>query len=189
MTERQPYRVVQELGAVEVRHYDPCVLAEVVIDGSIEGAGNRAFGPLASYIGGRNRSSARLPMTAPVLQEAASEKLAMTAPVLQEPAGEGRWVVSFVLPGGRALADYPEPMDPQVVLRELPAEDAAALRWSGRWSDANVRRRAGELLGALEGSEWSAVGQVRWARFDPPWTPPFLRHSEVVVPVRRAVVR
>jgi hypothetical protein len=109
--------------------------------------------------------------------------------VLQESGGDGRWVVSFVLPGSRSLGEYPEPLDPQVSLRELPAEDAAALRWSGRWSAGNVEQRTNELLAALEGSSWAASGAVRWARFDPPWKPAFLRHNEVVVPVRRAVVR
>ncbi|MEI6362651.1 MAG: heme-binding protein [Actinomycetes bacterium] len=186
MTESQSYAVIDEVGPVEVRHYASCVVADVVITGSIEGAGNRAFGPLVSYIGGRNRGAVSLEMTAPVLQEPAPEKLSMTAPVLQESAGEGRWVVSFVLPGSRSLAQYPQPLDPQVTLRELPAEDAAALRWSGRWSAGNVEQRTGELLAALEGSVWSASGAVRWARFDPPWKPAFLRHNEVVVPVQRA---
>ena len=36
----------------------------------------------------------------------------MTAPVIQESAGAGQWTVSFVLPGARALADYPIPDDP-----------------------------------------------------------------------------
>lgn len=65
-----------EHGDVELRRYAPCVLAEVVVSGSAERAGNTAFRPLLSYISGRNRSRVTLDMTSPVLQS--NEKLAMT---------------------------------------------------------------------------------------------------------------
>jgi hypothetical protein len=186
VTEQQKYTVLDRVGPAEIRQYAACVVADVVLRGSIEGAGNRAFGPLAAYIGGRNRSNTSLAMTAPVLQEATSERLAMTAPVLQEAGDDGAWVVSFVLPGDRSLEAYPEPTDPQVSLRALAPHEAAALRWSGRWTAGNVADRTSELLALLQDSEWHPDGAVRWARFDPPWKPAFLRHNEVVVPVLRA---
>lgn len=62
------------------------------------------------------------------------------------------------------------------------------MRWSGRWSAGNVEQHSQFLLSALAGSPWWPNGEIRWARFDPPWKPAFLRHNEVVVPVRRAVV-
>ena len=77
MTQEQTYQVVAEHGDVELRRYAPCVLAEVVVSGSAERAGNTAFRPLLSYISGRNRSRVTLDMTSPVLQS--NEKLAMTA--------------------------------------------------------------------------------------------------------------
>jgi hypothetical protein len=125
-------------------------------------------------------------MTAPVIQQARSEKLAMTAPVIQEPSGEGSWTVSFVLPGSRALAEYPVPDDPRVVLRELPAQLAAALRWSGRWTADNVERRTAELRSEMERAGWQPAGEPRWARFDPPWRPAFARRNEIVIPVAAA---
>ena len=187
MTEQQRYDVVAHLGSIEIRHYAACVVADVVVGGSEESAGNRAFRPLVGYIGGRNRRSESLAMTAPVLQER-GESMAMTAPVLQAAGAGGRWVVSFVLPGDGSIEDYPEPLDPAVVLRSVPSEDAAALRWSGRWTTGNVDRRRRELMDGLQGSAWRPDGPMRWARFDPPWRPAFLRRNEIVVPVRRAAV-
>jgi len=188
VTEQQRYDVVAQLGSVEIRHYAACVVADVVVSGSEESAGNRAFRPLVGYIGGRNRHSESLAMTAPVLQESGGESLAMTAPVLQSAGTGGQWVVSFVLPGDRSIDEYPEPLDAAVVLRSVPPEDAAALRWSGRWTAGNVDRRRRELLDALADSGWGPDGPTRWARFDPPWRPAFLRRNEIVVPVRRAAV-
>lgn len=106
----------------------------------------------------------------------------MTAPVTQEDSGQGSWVVSFVLPGERSLQDYPVPVDPQVTLRAVPEHVAAALRWSGRWTTRNIERRTAELRTLMDQAGWQGGGKPRWARFDPPWTPPFLRRNEIVIP-------
>ena len=183
VTEQQEYRVVEALGDVELREYAPCVVAEVTVAGSADEAASAAFRPLFSYISGANRTSSSLAMTAPVLQESAGQRLAMTAPVLQESAGPSEWAVSFVLPGARPLEDYPVPTDPSVKLRAVPAQLAAALRWSGRWTTSNVTRRTEELQRQIADAGWQEVGDARWARFDPPWKPPFARRNEIVIPV------
>ena len=185
MTEQQEYRVLNVHGAVELREYAPCVVADVITSGSAEQAGSAAFRPLFEYISGANRGAEPLAMTAPVIQKPASEPLAMTAPVLQEAAGANEWTVSFVLPAGRALSEYPVPANPRVSLREIPGETAAAIRWSGRWTASNIARRTEELRRAIAEAGWQESDQPRWARFDPPWKPPFARRNEIVIPVRR----
>jgi hypothetical protein len=65
----------------------------------------------------------------------------------------------------------------------VPAETAAALRFSGRWSRQSYERHAADLLEALTAAGLRPAGPPRYARFDPPWTPWFLRRNEVVVPV------
>lgn len=183
MTEQQAYRVLETRGDVELRAYAPCVVADVVVSGSAEQAANAAFRPLFAYISGANRTRSPLAMTAPVIQEPAGTRLDMTAPVLQESAGPSGWTVSFVLPGSRPLEDYPLPTDPQVSLRAVGEECAAALRWSGRWTSANIDRRTEELRRAIDDAGWRTCGVARWARFDPPWKPPFARRNEIVIPV------
>ncbi|MFM9135035.1 MAG: SOUL family heme-binding protein, partial [bacterium] len=143
------------------------------------------FRPLFQFIWGDNRGAAPLEMTAPVIQQPSSERLAMTAPVIQEAAGTDEWTVSFVLPAGRPLSDYPVPTDTRVSLRAVPAEVAAAIRWSGRWTESNIARRSQELRREMATFGWQEAGGPRWARFDPPWKPPFARRNEIVIPVRR----
>ena len=184
VTEQQQYRVVDVVGEVELREYADCVVADVVVAGSAEQAGNAAFRPLLSYISGGNRAAAALAMTAPVIQQAAGERLSMTAPVIQEATDGGRWTVSFVLPGERPIDEYPVPNDPRVSLRAVPTETAAALKWSGRWTSGNVATRTEELRRAIAAAGWEATGEPRWARFDPPWKPPFARRNEIVIPIR-----
>ena len=184
MTEQQEYQVVRAHGNVELREYAPCVVADVVVAGAAEEAASAAFRPLFDYISGANGGAESLAMTAPVIQQPASERLAMTAPVIQEAVGPGEWTVSFVLPSGRSLSEYPHPVNPRVSLRAVPGETAAALRWSGRWTSSNIARRTEELRQAMAESGWQAAGVPRWARFDPPWKPPFARRNEIVIPVR-----
>ena len=187
MTEQQEYRVLKSHGDVELREYAACVVADVVVSGSAEQAGSAAFRPLFQYISGANRGAEPLEMTAPVIQKPASERLAMTAPVIQEAVGTDEWTVSFVLPAGRSLSDYPVPTDSRVSLRAVPGETAAAIRWSGRWTESNIERRTATLRQAIAEAGWEESGEPRWARFDPPWKPPFARRNEIVIPVRRPV--
>lgn len=183
MTEQQEYRVLDVHGDVELREYAPHVVATVDVPGSVEQATNAAFDPLFRYISGANKTAEALAMTAPVIQEPAGEQLAMTAPVVQERSGADQWTVSFVLPAGRRLEDYPQPTDPRVSLRAIATEVAAALTWSGSWTSANVARWTAELRQRIADAGWSETGEARWARFDPPMRPNALRRNEIVIPV------
>ena len=91
--EQAKYTVVVQDGGFEMRNYAPHVVAETVVAGEFEQAGNRAFSALFRYISGGNRSRSKLAMTAPVSQASrgerrgaatrGAERIAMTAPVAQ----------------------------------------------------------------------------------------------------------
>ena len=179
MTAEQPYESVKTVGDVELRHYPVSVVAQVQVGGAAEKAGNQAFRSLVRYIGGKNQTQESLAMTAPVLQQdAASARPSQGKTDLGD-----QWAVSFVLPGDGQLADYPAPSDPAVRLIEVPAHDAVAIRWSGRWSHATVVSKTAELQAAADRLGWRISGPSRWARYDPPWKPTFLRRNEVILPV------
>lgn len=182
MTEQQRFSVVATFPQFELRRYDACVVAEVAVGGSSEGAGNRAFGRLVGYIGGRNHAGRKLAMTAPVVQEQPGRRIAMTAPVVQQEHGDLH-IVGFVMPAGETLDTLPDPTDASVSLRAVPGEYAAALRYSGRWTESAYLKRVMRLQDAVARAGLTVTGPSRWARFDPPWTPAFLRHNEVVLPV------
>jgi hypothetical protein len=169
VTEQQVYEVLVEYPDFELRRYPDHLVAETEVGGPFELAGSVAFPRLARYIGGHNRSSRKVAMTAPVVQE-------------QDPRGR-RYIVGFVMPAGFTAEDLPDPLDPQVHTRAVPAETAAALRFSGRWTRGAFEKRAAKLLAALDAAGLEVVGEPRYARFDPPWTPWLLRRNEVVVPV------
>ncbi|MBG6212891.1 MAG: heme-binding protein [Cryobacterium sp.] len=190
MTEQQPYHVVHSYDDFELRRYPEHLLAEVTTDGPFEDAGNRAFRYLFSYITGANQSRQKVAMTAPVLQSNAAETIAMTAPVLQQSPGDAsgpgdreKFRVAFVLPEGMTAETAPQPTDPHVQLRTVPASMAGAIRFSGRWSQARYQRQLAQLRAALASAGLTVVGPPRSARFDPPFKPWFLRRNEVLLDV------
>jgi hypothetical protein len=185
-TEQPRYTVVEQVGAVEIRHYGPRLAAEATVAGAAEQARNAGFRKVAGYIFGGNTAKASIAMTAPVVQSGAgrSQTIAMTAPVVQTADG-GAWRVQFIMPAHFTRATLPTPSDPDVRIVELPAQDYAVLRFSGSRSGPAVARRTSELNTALVGKAWKVSGQpVAWF-YDPPWTPPFLRRNEVATPVVR----
>lgn len=201
MTEQQPYEVVRDEDGWQLRRYPAHVVVETTVRGvAFEDAGNRAFGLLAGYINGQNSRRQSVEMTAPVVQSAEDgpdgsgssgsagssgrdgQRIAMTAPVMQSGGGDG-FVVAFVLPAAMSEHDAPVPTRPEVTLRTVPERLVAATRFSGRWTEQSWRAHRDELLAALRAAGIAVVGEPRFARFDPPFTPWFLRRNEVLVDV------
>lgn len=180
--EEAPYRVVQKETTFELREYEPQILAEVVVGGDLEDAGNQAFNLLFRYISGENRGRAKIAMTAPVAQERAPEKIAMTAPVGQQ-AAPGGWAVSFMMPSSYTMETLPVPDNPAVVIRQVPARRVAAVRYSGTWSGARYRAHLAKLEAWIRACGLVPAGDPVWARYNPPFTPWFLRRNEVMIPV------
>jgi hypothetical protein len=180
--EEAAYTVVENDGAFEIRDYAAHVVAETVAAGAFEQAGNEAFRRLFRYISGDNRSRHKVAMTAPVSQEPMGERIAMTAPVGQQTA-RGRWVVSFTMPASSALETLPEPRDAQVTLRQVPARRMAALRYSGFWTERSYVRQRMKLESWVRKRGLRVAGDPVWARYNPPFTPWFLRRNEILIPV------
>ena len=176
--EEPSYEVVQQLDGAEVRQYAPYVVAQVLVSGPAEQAGNAAFPILAGYIFGKNKGATKFDMTAPVTQAAVPVKLEMTAPVTQAQA-PGGYVVQFVLPKGITLATAPEPADPRVQLREVPGSRVAVIRYSGFWSQANFDEHLGKLEAALRAAQLPWAGEPTLSRYNAPFTPWFMRRNEI----------
>ena len=181
--EEPKYEVIRQFDTVELRQYAPYIVAEVVLDASAEDAGNRAFPILAGYIFGKNKGERKLAMTAPVTQTAVPVKMEMTAPVTQA-AVSGGMRVQFVLPEGVTLESAPEPLDPRVQLRLVPASQWAAIRYSGTWSQANYDEHLGKLQAALAAAGVATRGEPVLARYNGPMTPWFLRRNEIWLALR-----
>jgi hypothetical protein len=184
--EEPRYAVRLRSGNVEYREYEPYLVAETLVQGSahFDGAGNEGFRRLFRYIAGGNTSRARIPMTAPVSQTAQSEKIAMTVPVQQTGSAAG-WRVAFMLPRQYTLDTAPVPSDARVRVVAVPGKLMAVLRYSGRWTERNFAVHRDELLQALAAAGINPAGEPQLARYNAPYTLPFLRRNEVLVNVDR----
>lgn len=180
--EEAKYTVVLKEQNFEVREYEPSILAETIVDGAFDNAGNKAFSRLFKYISGNNKSRQKIEMTAPVAQKAESDKIDMTSPIAQQEA-DGGWAVSFMMPSSFSLETLPEPKDPKVILRQVPARHIAAVRYSGFWSEKGYIHNRAKLEAWINKNRFSVVGEPIWARYNPPFMPWFLRRNEILVPI------
>jgi hypothetical protein len=180
--EKAQYSVLEKQGRCELRLYQPCIVAETVVESDFGDAGSIAFRRLYDYISGKNRTRESIAMTAPVNQESRSEKISMTAPVGQQRSGD-KWVVSFLMPSKYRTLTLPEPLDPAVTLREIPARKMASVRYSGTWSQKRYEEHRARLEQFIENRKWRVGGEPVFARYDPPFQLPFLRRNEVLIPV------
>jgi len=180
--EEAPYKVVQTSGIFEVREYEPHILAETLVDGTLEDAGNKAFRRLFNYISGANHTRSSITMTAPVSQESSGQKISMTAPVSQQ-GSAGKWAVSFMMPASYTLATLPVPDDSSITVRQVPVRRMAAVRYSGTWSEKNYIENKEKLETWIQENGYKIAGEPVWARYNPPFTLWFLRRNEILIPV------
>lgn len=174
-------------GDFEVRRYGPRVVAETRVSGDWTTAGNEGFRRLFGYISGKNHGRSEIAMTAPVGQrrtDEESQKIAMTAPVGQRREGD-EWIVSFVMPEGAKLESLPRPDDGRITLREVAPAEVVVVRFSGRWTTANIQEQTAAARGWAASRNIQIADTPEVARYDPPFRPWFLRRNEVWFAVER----
>ncbi len=185
-TEEPAFTVVLREGDLELRDYPALVVAEVSVGGSRDEAANAGFRLLAAYIFGGNTRRQSIAMTAPVVQQRATgETIAMTAPVMQS-GGDTAWVVRFTMPGTYTLETLPVPNDTRVRLAAVPPQRHAVVRFSGLARAADVERKTATLRAFVERRQLRAAGAPSLARYNPPWTPWFMRRNEVWIPIEKS---
>jgi lipopolysaccharide export LptBFGC system permease protein LptF len=193
--EQTKYAIIEKNGDFELRQYEPHIVAETLVEGDFNDVGDEGFRRLAGYIFGKNRKKEKISMTspekletAPVSLEAApvslesSEKIAMTAPVTQE-SKNGIWRITFLMPSEYTLETLPHPLNSSVTLQEVPGALMAALTYSGTWSQERYEKKKARLETLLQQRGLHPVGAPVFARYNPPFTPWFLRRNEVLIPV------
>ena len=153
---------VWEAEQIEIRAYAPRLMAVTGMNEDSDGG----FKVLAGYIFGGN---------------AEEQKIAMTAPVQQSMAGEKE--MAFMMPAEYALEDLPEPEDQRVSFREAPAYTAAVIQFSGWASAEKADENWQQLRRFLIAEGIDITGEPTLNQYNPPWTLPFMRRNEIIVPV------
>lgn len=181
--EQAKYKVVEQHGNIEIRDYNPMIIAEVDVSGSRKESIEAGFRMIADYIFGNNLSTKKIKMTAPVIQQQ-SEKIAMTAPVIQQAYGS-KWKVRFVMPANYSLQTLPKPNNSSVRLKEVQSQSFVAIRFSGFSEEENLKKNTEELNGFIKQKKLKSLSSPIYAFYNPPWTLPFFRRNEVLIEVER----
>lgn len=192
-TEEPKFTLLEYSEHFELREYAPQIVAEVAVTGDLDSASSQGFRLLAAYIFGQNQVSEKVAMTAPVAIEASNDqksaKIAMTAPVgIQADQSnldvDQQWTVSFVMPSEYTIDTLPKPLNSQVRIRTIPVERKAVIRFSGFYDEEKVLEKTKILEDWIKAKQWQTIGSPQFARYNPPWTLPFMRRNEILIQVR-----
>lgn len=185
------YEVLASFDAVEIRRYDPYVVAEATVEADFNRARRDAFGTLFRYISGDNVPREKISMTVPVQQRrsrtSGGQKIAMTVPVVSRSSDEGDgvgWTMAFIMPPGATIADLPVPADERVRLRQVPARIVAAWRYSGNTGERRFREHAEQLQQLLAERGVALIGEPVQAVYNGPFTLGPFRRNEALAEVR-----
>ena len=167
--EEPKFELLEQSAPFELRQYSPLIVAEVQVDGDLDEASSKGFRLIADYIFGNNRAAT-----------GSNKKIAMTAPVTVQKTST-QWLVRFVMPSQYTLSSLPVPNNDQITLREVPSRKMAVITFSGLAWESRTTKKTEELLSWLTSKHLKPVGSPELARYNPPWTLPFLRRNEVMV--------
>jgi hypothetical protein len=174
---------IEKKDAFEIREYQPKLIAQVLVNGTFDSASSKGFRLLADFIFGNNKTnegSKKIDMTAPVVTRDASEKIDMTAPVVSEETERG-WYISFNMPKQYSKDTLPIPNNPEVKIIEVPKEKFAVITFSGLVREKKYAEMLNLLNEEMRKRNLEPQGPAILARYNPPWTLPFLRRNELMI--------
>jgi hypothetical protein len=165
------YRSLISEPPFEHRAYSGYVVAETEISGDFDAASTKGFRRVAAYIFGENS-----------LPNGDVKKIAMTAPVTVEAKSSG-WRLHFVMPDSENLDSLPKPKNAEVHLRKVAAHQMAVIRFSGWTTKASIEEQTEKLKVWIGAKNLKIAGPPQVARYDDPFTLPWRRRNEIMIPV------
>jgi len=189
--ETPKYEVIDKYANLEVRQYESFSMCTVPMNkarpdsqstdqkvSQPQLSGASSFGALAGYLFGKNEENVAMKMTTPVLTSGDGDDKEM----------------AFILPSKywdeKSLSNAPNPLENSLV--KLKADEGgirAVSMFGGFASKKEVALKKEELMANLEKcKEWVPVenSSVTLAQYNDPFTPPWKRRNEVVIPVIKA---
>jgi hypothetical protein len=184
-TDEPEFKLTLKEDKFEIREYAPKIVAQVEVFGDFDDASSKGFKILADYIFGNNTSTdanSRIKMTAPVEMEPLPQKINMTKPVLTE-GRDNYWIVSFIMPNEFTLATLPKPNNKSIKILSLPKEKYAVIVFSGLVIESSYLEKEKLLNQFIKEKKLKPSGEIKIARYNPPWTLPFFRRNELMIKI------
>lgn len=162
------YIVYKKTKDYEIRQYRGYLSAEISMPATAKPGSGDGFNNLASYIFGQNNLGAKMDMTTPVFTTAGQ-------------GGPGK----MAFPVEERMGDDPDrlpiPNDTRISRSKEEAATVAVGTFGGWPLDYQVTDAERKLRGALLLDGLKATEGYQLARYNDPFTPPFLRRNEVLI--------
>ena len=184
-TDEPDFNLILKEDRFEIREYAPKIIAQIEVFGDFDQASSKGFKVLADYIFGNNKSkdgNSRIEMTAPVEMEPLPQKIDMTRPVLTE-GNDNTWIVSFIMPNEFTLETLPEPNNKNIKISSMSKEKYAVIVFSGLVRESSYQEKETLLNQFIKEKKLKTSGEIKIARYNPPWTLPFFRRNELMIKV------
>ena len=165
--EKPKYQVVSSQANIEIRKYNPMIIALVEVQGERKEAIRGGFKMLADYIFGNNKSKEDIPMTAPVKQQKFQKN----------------WQISFIMPSEYNMETLPQPNNKNIGLKELPSKKYIVINFSGVILDQNITLHEEKLKKHILENEMHILSPPIYAFYNPPWTLSFMRRNEIMMEI------
>lgn len=157
--ETPKYKVIKKDGIIEIREYDDYIVAETT----------GSFIDLFNYISGANSKK---------------QKIAMTAPVMDIFSDKGN-SMAFIMPKTYNKEDLPEPQNENIELKKITRSRVGVIRFSGILRATRAEAMTEKLINWLDRNNYRRISSPKWARYNPPFTLPFIRRNEIHIEVEK----
>ena len=184
-TDEPEFRLILKEDKFEIREYIPKIIAQVEVFGDFDDASSKGFKILADYIFGNNKSkngNSRIEITAPVEMEPISQKINMAKPLLTQ-GRDNDWIISFIMPNEFTLETLPKPNNKSIKILSLPKEKYAVIVFSGLVRESSYLEKEKLLNQFIKEKKLKTSGEIKIARYNPPWTLPFFRRNELMIKI------
>jgi hypothetical protein len=165
--ETYPYSVIKAYGQFEIRKYEASLFTSVTMATNDYKVGSRkGFSILAGYIFGGNKTN---------------EKISMTSPVTM--SLEDSMTMMFMVPKNLKKENLPEPNQPQIEFKEVPAKTVAAISFKGWANSDKIEKYKRKLTTALDHEGIAYSNHFFFLGYNPPYEV-LNRKNEVVVELK-----
>lgn len=166
-TETQTYKVMLTKENFEIRFYPAATLATITSSAkSYKELGSSGFRKLAGYIFGGNEGGHKISMTTPVRMN----------------INDSISTMSFVMPSAYNLKNLPKPNDKQVIIKTVPDEFVAAIKFGGYASEQDIETNTQKLIKVLNENKINFYGNFRLLAYNAPYQVSN-RRNEIIVNV------
>lgn len=159
MYESPEFKLIKKIGNLEWREYQE-FFTIAIHEPSLQGYSG--FGYLFNYISGNNRQGVKMKMTVPVINDLDEKEKSM----------------EFVIPKIHTH-DIPQPLYQQMKIKHYPSQMVIVYTFSGYIPKEKIEDITNKMKEFASKEQLIPIGDLKIARYNGPYTLPFLRHNEI----------